>query len=225
MALRLFLDSADRRDWQRWLPTGLFHGITTNPTLLRRAGVRCELGALAELACDAVATGCHEVHLQSWGTEPAVLVERGMALAALAPARVMVKVPVTLEGTVAAQQLIAAGVAVTFTACYEQPQVLVAAALAAHYIAPYLGRINDQGRDGAAELIAMHRALRGVGSSTRLLVASVRDPLELSNLASAGLDTFTVSAAVAEAFFRSRATAAAALQFEEDADWGATTKA
>ena len=38
--LRLFLDTADREAWARWLPTGVFHGVTTNPTILSRSNLR-----------------------------------------------------------------------------------------------------------------------------------------------------------------------------------------
>jgi transaldolase len=38
MPLQLLLDSADPAQWHRWLPSGLFRGVTTNPTLLRRVG-------------------------------------------------------------------------------------------------------------------------------------------------------------------------------------------
>ena len=46
MALRLLLDCADPLEWERWLPSGLFQGVTTNPTLLRRAGQPCNLDHL-----------------------------------------------------------------------------------------------------------------------------------------------------------------------------------
>ncbi|WP_267901108.1 hypothetical protein [Dulcicalothrix desertica] len=29
--IRLFLDTADTQQWEHWLPTGLFYGVTTNP--------------------------------------------------------------------------------------------------------------------------------------------------------------------------------------------------
>jgi hypothetical protein len=29
--LRLYIDSSDRADWEQYLPTGLFYGVTTNP--------------------------------------------------------------------------------------------------------------------------------------------------------------------------------------------------
>ena len=125
MALRLFLDSADPAAWAEWLPSGLFHGVTTNPTLLRRAGVPCHLETLASLTRQALALGCREVHGQAWGQDAAELEACGRALAALAPGRVIVKLPVTRSGAAAAARLIEADLPVTFTACYEVHQVLV----------------------------------------------------------------------------------------------------
>lgn len=217
MRLRLFLDSADPEQWQRWLPLGLFHGVTTNPTLLRRAGQPCTIAGMALLSERALALGCREVHLQTWGSSAEMLQRRGLELAALAPGKVVVKVPISEAGSQAARALIEAGASVTFTACYEVPQVLVAAALGARYIAPYLGRIDDQGRDGIATLVAMQRCLQGTGSSVRLLVASLRNAETLSRLAAEGLETFTISPDVAAELFSSAATEAAAAQFERDA--------
>ena len=217
MALRLFLDSADPQAWQQWLPSGLFHGVTTNPTLLRRASQPCNLNNLAELSRMALAHGIAELHLQAWGANAAEMLQCGQALAALAPGRIAVKLPVTEQGAGVARDLSRAGIPVTFTACSEPHQVLIAAALGAAYIAPYLGRINDQGRDGVAEVIAMQRSLAGVGASVRLLVASLRQPHELTRLAGAGLNTFTISPELAGALFSCEATAAASAAFERDA--------
>ena len=217
MALRLFLDSADPHAWQEWLPSGLFHGVTTNPTLLCRAAQTCSLDNLAALSATALSHGIAELHLQAWGPSPAEMLGCAEQLAALAPGRIAVKLPVTRQGAAVGLVLGRRGIPVTFTACYEVHQVLVAAALGATYIAPYLGRINDLGRDGMAEVIAMQRCLEGVGSSVRLLAASLRQPGELSELAGAGLNTFTISPELAAELFSSGATAAASTQFELDA--------
>lgn len=217
MALRLFLDSAASADWEQWLPTGLFHGVTTNPTLLRRAGEACTLDALEALCERARRHGCQEIHLQTWGRSTAEASARGLALAALDPRRVVVKVPIDRQGCQTARRLITAGVRVTFTACYEPAQVLVAAALGADYVAPYLGRICDRERDGHQDVITMQQALNGVGSAVRVLVASLRSKEDLPRLAAAGLNTFTISAAIAADLFSNMDTIAAAEVFEEDA--------
>ena len=214
MALRLFLDSADPADWRQWLPTGLFHGVTTNPTLLKRAGQPCDLSSLRALSQEALSLGVRELHLQAWGSD---LLSCGRALADLAPGRIWIKLPITRAGVEAASGLQADDLPITFTACYEPAQVLPAVALGADYIAPYLGRISDLGRDGHAELIRMQRAVDALGSPLRLLVASLRSTDDLARLAAEGLKTFTISAAIAEQLFAVEATEAAALQFELDA--------
>jgi transaldolase len=220
MALRLFLDSADPSVWAEWLPSGLFHGVTTNPTLLRRAAQPCTLENLAALTALAIEHGVQELHLQAWGSD---LLACGRALAELAPGQIWVKLPITRVGAAAARSLIAEGCPVTFTACYEPAQVLLAAALCADYIAPYLGRITDLGRDGHAELTRMQRIVHGVdrpvraGSALRLLVASLRSADDLARLATEGLDTFTISPAIAAELFAVEPTLAAADQFERDA--------
>ena len=223
MHLHLLLDSADPAAWAEWLPSGLFHGVTTNPTLLLRAARPCRLDELERLTREALDRGMQEIHLQAWGGDAEALAACGAGLAALAPGRVLVKLPITRAGAAAAHSLIAEGCPVTFTACYEPAQVLLAAALGADYIAPYLGRITDLGRDGHAELTRMQRIVEGVarpvqaGAALRLLVASLRSAEDLARLAAEGLDTFTISPAIAAELFAVEPTLAAADQFELDA--------
>jgi transaldolase len=214
--IRLFLDTADASQWQNWLPTGLFYGVTTNPLLLERAQVTCSVEQLKELARQAFNLGAKEVQLQTWGTSVEALVAMGKRLAAISD-RVVVKIPITKEGTEAASQLIAQGIPITLTGVYAIHQVLIAATLGADYAAPYLGRINDLGRNGCDDLVAMQRIIAGVGSATRILVASIRSVDDIAFLATQGLDTFTFSCAIAEALFDVTATNQAATDFEQAA--------
>lgn len=216
MNLRWFLDTADPTTWADWLPSGLFYGVTCNPTLLQRAEQPCTLPHLHRLSEQALELGACEIHLQAWGETTQSLYLCGKQLAAFDP-RVVVKLPITAAGCAAGRQLIEEGERVTFTAVYRAPQVLIAAVLGAEYAAPYLGRISDSGRDGRAELIAMQRSLDGVGSPLRLLVASIRELEDLSVLAAAGLDTFTFSPAIAQALFEIPETLKAAADFEQAA--------
>ena len=62
------------------------------------------------------------------------MVETGLRLASIEPARVTVKVPVTAAGTAAAAELVQRGVRVCLTACYGREQALVAASVGAEYL-------------------------------------------------------------------------------------------
>lgn len=214
--LRLYLDTADIHQWETWMPTGMFYGVTSNPTLLERAQVSCSVGSLRDLARHAFRLGAKEVQMQTWGSTVQNLVETGQAISAIDP-RIVVKVPITQLGTEAGSKLVAAGARVTLTAVYAQHQVLIAAAIGAEYVAPYLGRISDSGRNGRDELVAMQRSLDGVNSPTRILTASIRQVEDIAVLSAHGLNTFTLSGAIAQSFFEVEATLQATAEFEQAA--------
>ncbi len=207
--IRLYLDTADRAAAEPLLATGLFAGLTTNPTILRRAGLTG--AAIPEIHRWATAAGAREVFFQVWGDDP---VAKGRELRKLGD-EVVVKVVASLPGSAACARLSAEGVPTLLTAVYAPGQALVAAAAGATYVAPYLGRMTDAGRDGMADLLAMQEVLAGTG--TQILAASVRDVPSMVALARRGVRCFTFSPSVAHELFADRLTADAVRVFEEDA--------
>ena len=214
--LRLYIDSSDRADWEHFLPTGLFYGVTTNPKLLYQAGIPYTVQNLAGLAQDAFSLGAQEIHLQVWGGETAPMLAVGRELAAIDP-RVSVKVPITQAGILVARQLIEEGAKVTLTAVHAAVQMLPVIALGAAYAAPYMGRMSDAGLDGPGEVIAMQQMIDHLDSSTRLLVASIRQLSDLTTLARNGVDTFTLLPPLLEEMLNNPLTIKAAADFEEKA--------
>jgi transaldolase len=158
-----------------------------------------------------------EFMCQSWGQSVDELYHRGMAVSSIDRQRVVIKVPVDKKGTMAATALIASGVRVCLTACYDSKQALVAASCGAEYLAPYLGRMTDAGKDGLEECARMQRIVDGLGSDTRILVASIRNVQSMTELAQTGLDTFTFSPDVARMLFDEPLTRKAAVDFEQAA--------
>ena len=222
---RLFLDTAVESEWTSLIPLGIFHGITTNPTLLERAGHQCTIESVQTLAKKALSmTNCHEFMCQSWGESCHEMYNVGMALSEIDRQKIVIKVPVTFEGTKAAAKLINAGVRVCLTACYASDQAVIAAGLGAEYIAPYLGRMTDNGKNGMEECRRMQSIVTGMNSHTRVLVASIRDVKSMTDLMMMttsssghsynGMDTFTFSPDVARQLFEEQLTVKAAEDFE-----------
>lgn len=85
-----------------------------------------------------------------------------------------------------------------------------------------MNRMNDNGKDGFDECVKMQSIVDGLGSETRILVASIRDADTLTDLATEGLDTYTFSPAVARELFDETLTDDAAAEFEEAAARGGT---
>jgi transaldolase len=212
--LDLYVDSADRTLAEPLLRSGCFSGLTTNPTLLQAAGVcRQDLGKLVDWAVEAGAT---KVFLQSWGATADILVTHGRELRALGD-MVIVKVPVTEHGIRAAARLESEGTPVLVTAVYNSAQALPAMAAGAAYIAPYFGRMGDAGRDGLQEIGRMQQAISASGSTTRILVASLREPSDALALAALGVRDLTMAPATWSKFFTDPLTEAAVEVFEKAA--------
>jgi transaldolase len=214
--LRLYIDTPDTAVWKRYLPSGIFFGVTTNPKLLYQTGIPNTVENLAGLAKTAFDLGAQEIHLQVWGGETEPMLAIGRQLAAIDP-RVSVKVPITEAGLLCARQLIAEGAQVTLTAVHAAVQMLPVIALGATYAAPYLGRMNDAGLDGLDEIVAMQQMIDRLGSPTRVLVASIRQLSDLTALARQGLDTFTLLPQLVEELLTNPQTLKATADFEEKA--------
>ena len=167
----LYLDSANLSELRACLPHPVVHGVTTNPTLLKRAGVGRD--ALAALLQTAIELGAKQVQAQVTAAQSdAMLEDAERLLRPFERGQLVVKIPATRDGLRAGAQLSARGVPVTYTAVYAPEQAHFAAQLGAAYAAPYLGRLQDGGVDGLAMIAEMQSLLNG--SATRLLVASVR---------------------------------------------------
>ena len=220
--MRLYIDSADIRDIEEALASGYVYGVTTNPTLLRRAEVRA--AAVPGLVRRAFALGAKEMHVQTYAEDAAGIVREGLELAALDPQRIVVKIPATAPGFQAAAQLSAEGLRVTLTAVYTVRQAILANAVGAHYIAVYLGRMRDSGVDALDLIAQMQRTLDtcaanapASGHPVEILAASVRAPEEVEALAAIKVATATMPLKVLMQLPDSPATAGAASTFSEDA--------
>ncbi|MGH3639892.1 MAG: transaldolase family protein [Mycobacterium sp.] len=209
--LSLYVDSAARDDVEPLLDVGIFRGITTNPTILDRAGLSGR--DIPEVYRWAVAAGAQEVFVQTWGDSADELEKRGRELAELGD-KVVIKVAATRSGTRAASRLAAEGIPVLITVVYSAMQAVSAACAGATYLAPYVGRMADAGRDARIETVAMVELLRASESATRVLAASVRSTADLVYLTRHGVDAFALPPAVANALFDERLTEESAATFD-----------
>ena len=210
--MRLYLDTADRAAAEPLLATGLFAGLTTNPTILDRAGLGvADIEDVHAWARSRRSTGDL---LPDLGPRHGTLVERGHLLRSLG-SDVVVKVAASREGAAACAHLASEGIPTLLTAVYAPGQAMVAAAAGATYVAPYLGKLDDAGRDGVGTVTAMQELLHATGSTTKILLASVRDVATMVTLARRGVDCFTMGVPVAEAFFDDELTAEAVARFDD----------
>jgi TalC/MipB family fructose-6-phosphate aldolase len=207
----LYIDSADRALIAELWSSGVFAGVTTNPTILDRAG----LGQrnVPELYAWLTDRGVGTVFVQVLGRTRDEMLRAAEELRSLGP--VTVKVPATAAGFSAAGVLVAEGAQVLLTAVYHPVQALMARDCGIQGVAPYVGRMTDAGRDGVASVIAMQQA---IGSEpTRILAASLRSADDIARLAAAGVPDFTLGGPLARAVLDDDLTRKAVEEFESAA--------
>ena len=212
----LYLDSADIEEIRHCLPHPVVHGVTTNPTLMRRAGIR--RADLPEFFNELLELGAKQVQAQVTFPEADAMLEdaRGL-LAGFDLGQIVIKIPATRDGLRAGATLSAQGIPVTYTAVYAPEQAHFAAQLGAAYAAPYLGRLQDSGVGGRALITQMQSLLDRSGTETRLLVASIRSRDTYLDMLQIGVGAITIPPRMFSQLLDHEATLEAERVFLDDA--------
>lgn len=189
--MKFFVDTADIGEIRELATTGLVDGVTTNPSLIMKAG-RPIKDVIADI-CDAVEG---PVSAEVAATDFDGMMREAAVLAPIA-GNVAIKVPLTWDGLRACRALADKGTMVNVTLCFSATQALLAAKAGATFISPFIGRIDDMGYDGM-DLIADIRAIYDNYDSlaTEILAASVRSNNHVRDAAKLGADVATVPPAV-----------------------------
>ena len=218
--LRLYLDTANPVDWADLMPTGAFYGITTNPLLTKRLGLVYSEIVWEEMVSKAAELGANEFHIQIYGDANKALnfAEHVYGLGRASDIECVIKIPLTFEGILLAPKIKEFGAKILMTACYEPKQMITACALKADYVAPYFGRMMDEGLDAMANMQIIEKIARK--DRCIPIIASLRNANQILDMAEIGHDCFTISPDVARDLFDSKLTDAAEIDFETATNGG-----
>lgn len=214
--MQFFLDTAELKEIEIGLEWGLVDGITTNPSLIAKAG-RAYLKTVKEIAELVPGPVSGEV----LATEYEEILEQGRRLAGLAE-NVIVKVPLIPAGLRAVKTFAQEGIKTNVTLCFSAAQALIAAKAGAAYISPFIGRLDDVGEDGMELIDKVVTIYRNYGFDTQVLVASVRHPIHVVQSAILGADVATLPFKVLEQLYKHPLTDVGLDRFL--ADWKKTGK-
>jgi transaldolase len=184
--MKIFLDSADIAEITALRDTGFIDGITTNPSLIAKSGHNI-LETIAEI-CTLVDG---PVSAEVTATDHQTMLAEGRKLAAIAP-NVAVKVPLTRAGLQTCRVLSDAGTKVNVTLCFTAGQALLAAKAGAAFISPFVGRLDDIGKDGMGLIEEICSIYANYDFDTEVLVASVRSTQHVVDAALMGADVVTL---------------------------------
>lgn len=215
--MKIFLDTAEVADIQRYAAWGIVDGVTTNPTLIAKSGrvfedVVREICGLVDGPVSAEVTAL----------DAAGMVSEGVRLAQLHP-NVVVKVPLVPEGLKATRELTRRGLKTNVTLCFSLTQALLAAKAGATMVSPFVGRLDDVGVDGMALIAEIVGAFRQYRYATQVLVASVRGLDHVRRAAALGADSVTLPPKILDQMVSHHLTDKGLAQFLKD--WEARKRA
>lgn len=209
--MKFFIDTANLKEIEEIASWGVVEGVTTNPSLIAKEGrdfreVVTEITSLVDGPISAEVTSPH------WEE----MVREGRDLAKIHK-NIVIKVPMTEEGLRATSTFAKEGIATNVTLVFSAAQALLAAHAGATFVSPFAGRLDDISWDGVglieeiAEIFSLHQV------DTKIIAASIRHPLHVTQCARAGADIATIPYDVIKKMVRHPLTDQGIEKFE--ADW------
>jgi transaldolase len=195
--MKFFIDTADIGEIRDLASTGLVDGVTTNPSLVAKAG-RDFKEAIREIC--GIVPG--PVSAEVTATDHATQLAEGRLLSKLAK-NVAVKVPLTMDGLKTCRVLRSEGTMVNVTLCFSAAQALLAAKAGATFVSPFVGRLDDISEDGMeliADIVQIYRQYPQL--TTEVLVASIRHPMHVVAAAKLGAHVGTMPPSVLRALYQ-----------------------
>lgn len=187
--MKFFIDTANLAEIKEANELGILDGVTTNPTLMAKVGIKGDEAVLNhyKTICEIVKG---DISAEVVSTDYDSIIKEGKILAAIAP-NIVVKIPMIKDGIKALKYFSDQGVKTNCTLVFSAGQAILAAKAGATYVSPFIGRIDDSNWDGV-ELIAQISNIYGLqGYSTQILAASIRNSLHIVRCAEAGADVCT----------------------------------
>ncbi|ATA87997.1 fructose-6-phosphate aldolase [Capnocytophaga gingivalis] len=187
--MKFFIDTANLSQIQEAEHLGVLDGVTTNPSLMAKEGIKGEANILKHYKdiCEIVQG---DVSAEVIATDYEGIIKEGEALAALHP-QIVVKVPMIKDGIRAIRYFSQKGIRTNCTLVFSAGQALLAAKAGATYVSPFIGRLDDVSTDGLGLIADIRLIYDNYGYETQVLAASVRHTMHIIECAKIGADVIT----------------------------------
>ena len=184
--MRFFIDTANIEEIKEANELGVICGVTTNPSLIAKEG-RDFIEVVKEIST--IVDG--PISAEVISLDHKGMVEEADKLAKIHK-NIVIKLPMTLEGLKATKIISQKGIKTNVTLIFSATQALLAARAGATYVSPFVGRLDDIGQDGLSLIEEIVDIFNVNAIETEIIVASVRNPIHVSQAARLGADIATV---------------------------------
>lgn len=214
--MKFFIDTANLDQIKEAHDMGILDGVTTNPSLMAKEGIRgkdaiaAHYKAICEMVDGPVSAEVLSVNFDE-------IIAEGKELAKIHE-NIIVKVPMIKEGIKAIKWFTDNGIKTNCTLVFSAGQAILAAKAGATYVSPFLGRIDDSNWDGVQLIEEIVNIYNAQGYMTEVLAASIRTPLHIVRCAAAGADVCTCPLSSIYGLLKHPLTDLGLAQFLKDAE-------
>ena len=196
--MKLFLDTACTVEIKDRLKYGVVSGVTTNPTLIKKA--KKDPDETYEYIINELAV--KDLSIEVDGITADTLITNGITYGKLYPHNATIKLPCTEDGIMACKTLSLMGIPVNMTLVFSVNQAILCSLAGAAYVSPFVGRLDDNGTDGIGLIRDIAKVFCHNRSETKILAASIRSARQVAEAFSAGAHICTIPPAVFDKMFK-----------------------
>lgn len=184
--MKFFIDTANVEEIKKAWELGVIDGVTTNPSLIAKEG-REPVSLLKEI-CQIV-DGPVSAEVVSLRYED--MLKEAFQLSEIAP-NIVIKIPMTEDGLKTVRKLSQEGIKTNVTLVFSPTQALLAAKAGATYVSPFVGRLEDISHLGMELVEDIQIIFKNYNFDTKIIVASIRNPIHVLEAARIGADIATI---------------------------------
>ena len=187
--MKFFIDTANLDQIREAQDLGILDGVTTNPSLMAKEGIRGKEKILQHYLdiCEIVKG---DVSAEVISTDYEGMITEGKELSLL-HSQIVVKIPMIKEGIKAIKYFSHQEIRTNCTLVFSLGQALLAAKAGATYVSAFIGRLDDVSTDGVQLIRSIVDLYRYYGFETQVLAASIRSSMHIVQCAEAGADVVT----------------------------------
>ena len=208
--MQFFLDTADIEEIKKYADWGVVDGVTTNPTLIAKEGVKLE-DRIKEIA--KIIDGPISAEVVATDSEGMIKEAREYVKW---HENVYVKIPMTEEGIKALKVLSSEGINTNVTLVFSVGQAMLAAKAGATLVSPFIGRLDDISEDGMTLIQEIVDIYKNFDIKTKVLVASIHHPRHIIEGALLGADIATIPPKIFDKLIKHPMTDIGLKKFLED---------
>ncbi len=208
--MKLFIDTANIEEIRDANSLGVISGVTTNPSLVAKENgdFKTIIKEITEIVDGPISAEVLSLDYEGMISEARELIKISK--------NIVIKLPTTLEGLKACSTLSKEGVKTNLTLVFSANQALLAARAGATYVSPFVGRLDDIGEDGLILLSEIKTIFDAHGMDTKIIAASIRNPLHIKEAAKMGIDIATIPYKVILSMIKHHLTDAGVKKFMDD---------